>query len=1200
MKNAYTKDIFRIIKKNFKRFIAIMAITALGITAFTGVVAACTDMYKGADSFYDKQRLFDIRILSTLGLTQEDVKALAGLDAVADADGTYNETVYTYIGEQKLSADMVMIGEKGLNLPYLLEGNLPQRRGEIAVTEKYLRDSGLALGDIIVISDESEAESEKTETTPEADDDIKAGEADNELKTDVDFDADIQIDETEKPSFFSTEFKITGVVIDLMNTANASGLIAFRSKTTTDYTFFVCREEVETAVFTAVNIVLVGLEGLECYSDEYVSKVELIIQSIESEMMYQRQQARYEAVISEALKKITDAEAIMNENFEEADRLFAEAWQDIKDAELELSDGERELDYEEWRAHRELADARAEIEDGKTELADAGKQLAYALFELEDGQNEYEDGLTQYNDGLEKYLENRENIDLFLRGLNEGIPAGMSAMQQLVSLMPSKAAWSMAPPEAIEGFEKAFGAVTNTLESMAVFFAQAGEMNAAALFSGISQAAWGAKNEDDFPRAFQMLGAIDYPSNPMDATSPTPKMIMNGALNAADIELQNAKLELDEAKDKLDSGKAELDKGWADYNLGIEELEKGRAELLEGQIKLNVEEAKALREIANARLELAEGKEKLANGEFELTENEQNYMEKREEAEGLIANAYTELADIDMAQWYVQSRTVIDSYSALDSDVTSIYAIGRVFPILFIIVAVLISLTTMTRMVEEERGLIGTYKALGLGSAAIGWKYTVFALLASTLGSVLGSALGFVLLPALLLDILSEIYIIPNVPLFFDVANGVLGSVIFLVGITVATALACQNELRQTPATLMRPKAPKAGSRIFLERVTFVWKRLRFLNKVTARNLFRYKKRLFMTVIGIAGCTALVLVGFAIRDSVMGLVPKQYEDVYRYDLMLVAEEDKSEELFERLGSDEAVDGFIKVQLDSIKLFTAEGKSESMQMIIVPEESDILPFIKTANLNNVPVKPERSGVLLTQNAAKVLELKAGDTISLQNLQLDRCQVQIGEVVENYLGNSIFISAGFFEELFGEFEANAVYVNLSADISDHSAYAQILMDEGLVLSSVSTTALRERFSEDFAVLNYVIFILIGLAACLAFIVLFTLANTNITERERELATIKVLGFFDNEVHSYVNKETLILTMIGIIGGLPLGHFLSGLILASLRMPSLEFSLTIVPESYVMAGLVSFSFALLVNLITNRVLDKINMVEALKSVE
>ena len=1267
MRRAYIKDILRTIRKNAKRFLAILSIAALGLTAFLGINAACRDMYIAADRLYDQQRLFDIRVLSTLGLTGEDVEVLQNISGVEIADGTYSETVYTTLkNTMRRSIEIVTISPKGINMPYLVQGTLPQKAGEIAVTQKYLDESGKTIGDTLIIEEDTEDQEDansaenkavaekagsvenkavteeagstekkavtkgagstenapmakdkgmsseqaaltKQEAPKAADEDESGLSEDNAgLDTDVDWDTEIDIEEEEeKPTFLNTQYIITGIVVGPMDIANNKGSVAFRSAAATDYTFYVTPANVDSDVYTAVYLTLRGLAELDCYSEEYVNAIQSVIQVIESQIMEQREQIRYDTIMGKALEKITDAETIMNDNFTEADQKFADAWKEIEDAKQELLDGEAELTGEEKDALKKLAAARTKLEDGKEQLRNAEAEAAEGKAKLKDNEQKLKEGRAQL------VRERREAEDGFAK-------AEQQFKEKLTELEASRS--KLLPT--IEQLQAPFGDQWPEAQWSALISASASKT-----------AEFVAANPESDPDPAQVAAATKEEQNALAATlgAVIPKLehfppdintseyigncvqsglglgvieggnqVLDAQKTAYEKQKSEGLQQIADAEAKLDRNEAKLEAARQQLKDGQDEITAGWAEITKNEKKLNTEEAKALKELKDAWKELDDGKQELTDGETKLIKNEEKYKDKKAEAEGKLSDAYAELEEIDMAQWYVQDRTSVDSYSSLDSDLSSVGAIGRVFPILFLVVAVLICLTTMTRMVEEERSLIGTYKALGFGNAAIGRKYILYSLLASAAGSMFGNLLGFLVLPKLLIDILRSIYIIPNTILHFDALYSMAGTLLFMGSIILATALACHNELRQMPAALMRPKAPSVGSRILLERIPKVWNHLKFLNKVTARNLFRYKKRLFMTVVGIAGCTALVLTGFAIRDSVTDMMPKQYEDIYRYDLMVVSDAEDNDKLIQQLDGDEAIADFLSVQLGSVKVFNGAGDSESMQMVVVPTGASLEPYIHTPDREGAEVQLDSKGIFITSNAAGQLDLKPGDTVALQNLQLDRRNTVISNVVDNYLGNSVFISQTLYEALFGKYEPNAAYAHFTELVTDQAAYADDLLEKEYVMSSISTLKLKEEFSSNFVILNSVIFILIVLAAGLAFVVLFTLSNTNISERVRELATIKVLGFFDGEVHAYVNKETLILTLIGILAGLPLGHVLSGLLLAALKMPSFQFELVIQPESYIIAGVISLSFTFLVNIITNRILDKINMVEALKSIE
>ena len=550
----------------------------------------------------------------------------------------------------------------------------------------------------------------------------------------------------------------------------------------------------------------------------------------------------------------------------------------------------------------------------------------------------------------------------------------------------------------------------------------------------------------------------------------------------------------------------------------------------------------------------------------------------------------------------MQDRSSLSSYASVDSDASSIEAIGTVLPIVFFVVAVLISLTTMTRMVEEERGLIGVYKALGYGSGRILSKYVLYALAACVLGWLVGTLLGFVVLPAIIFTIFSTMYALPGFVYGFDAAYSVVSLLLFTVGIVGATMLTCRHELRETPASLMLPKAPKAGSRIFLERVRPVWRRMSFLNKVTARNLFRYKQRFLMTTFGVAGCVALLITGFGIRDTVLSLSPRQYGDagVIDYDLMAVTSVDDLAAVTDELLSSDEVGDLAQIYVDSVSVTWGDSK-ESAQLYVVPDGTDLSAYVNLRDSAGDQIDLEEAGVVTTKALEQVMGLAEGDEISLQDSTLATGSTQVGAVGVSYLGDAVYMSESAYEEAFGtELEANALLARLTGSADEQVSYAEGLTEDGRLLSVSATQKLVNDFSSAFTLINTVVYVVIVLAAALAFTVVFTLSNTNISERERELATLKVLGFKRSEVHRYINTETLILTGIGVVMGLPLGYALARSLTWILRMPSLYFDVVVDPLTYLVSAAMAFGFTIVVNLITNRALDRVDMVGALKSAE
>lgn len=563
------------------------------------------------------------------------------------------------------------------------------------------------------------------------------------------------------------------------------------------------------------------------------------------------------------------------------------------------------------------------------------------------------------------------------------------------------------------------------------------------------------------------------------------------------------------------------------------------------------------------------------------------------------AAAYVDTSSIKHPKWYIQDRSSLSSYSNIESDAASIEAVGTAFPIVFFTVAILIALTTITRMVEEERLLIGTYKALGFRNIEIMKKYLLYAGSACLLGGIIGDIGGFLLLPKFVIRIFQTLYLIPNYSLQFDAWYGIGGIALFTGGILIAVWIAVHGELKHMPAVLMRPKAPRTGARVLLERIRPLWRNLTFLNKVTARNLFRYKKRMLMTVFGIMGCSALVLCAMAINDSVSALIPRQYEHIYRYDLMVMMDD---AHVYQSLSKDDEVSECMALLVDNATIKSSGNKEERVQLMVFSEQADVASYISLEDLNGDPVTLEEGDVYVTQNASQVLDFSVKDTIRVQNSNLKEERVKVTGIVQNYLGNTIYMSENTYEKLFISYEDNAVLANYKGKVSElqKDRYVQKLEGWDGVLSVVSTSSMQDAFETSFSLITSVVYLILAMAAALAFVVLFTLSTTNISERIRELATIKVLGFYDKEVHSYVNKETLLLTLLGILVGLPAGTILAQSLTYVLNMPSIHFAVTIRPISYLYTVLLSFGFAVVVNLITNRVLNHIDMVESLKSME
>ncbi len=1004
---AFVKDMVRMWLHAWKRFVSIAMITLLGVAVLTGIYAGCRDAFLSTDRFFDTQGLHDIQVLSTAGLTDDDIAALRKVSGVAKVQGERSQTVTVDLNGKK-TVTMQEIGTNGIDQPYLQSGRMPEKSGEIAVTRKFIKDSGYKKGDHITVTPQDSASSSVSDS---AESDNQTGENGSQMSDSAESDTqdgkraarvtDSGESDNQAPSF-PTELTIVGVVLDpqdLTNPDGYSGTNAFRSSVTSDYTFFAPSDGVTGSMYTAVTILVKGTADKDSFSDVYDDTVSEVADRIDGTVRTNRQKARHQELLDAGTKQIDEAKA-------QTDKQFAAAQQ--------------------------------QIDSNRSQL--------------------------------------NQQID------------------QIVNMQAGAAA-----------------------------------------------------------------GSLDE----------TTRETLRETVIAASPQLAEAKAQLDQAQSKLDQQKKDTER---------------------------------------------------------TLQSKQNELED----------------SIPQVRWYVQDRSQIGGFSSLKSDLESIQSLGNAFPIVFLLVAVMMSLTAMARMVEEDRGLIGTYTGLGYGRLAVASRYLLFALFACLIGGGLGLIAGFLGIPAFLLVVLRGLYVMPDVRLAYDWLYGTAGVALFVVGVLAATVYACAQEMRQKPASLMRPKAPRAGSRILLERIKPLWNRMSFLGKVTARNIFRFKSRLIMPVGGVAGCTALIVCGLAINDTVAALGAKQYQDVYQYDLMVVANDDDADAMRQKVASDGRVTSSMDVRVESGDL-TGDSGSESIQLVAVPD-SERSEFGKMVTLQPVrsswvdgaadTVSLGDDGVIVSQSAASAMGVKAGGMVTLTNGDDMQAEAHVSAVIRSVIGSDVYVSETYYRQLFdtaasgtssassasdsGESDNqngesgtsngassngqqlvwNAMYAKLKGSGESQAAYAEKLEDDDAVMKAVSCAHMAESFKFD--LMGAVVALIVALAGGLALVVLFTLANTNVSEREREMATLKVLGFFDKEVHHYVNREMMVLTMMGVVLGLPLGRFVGGLLTAALNMPALYFEVECTPLSYVIAAGATMAFALLVQLFVNPVLDRIDPISSLKSVE
>ncbi len=695
-------------------------------------------------------------------------------------------------------------------------------------------------------------------------------------------------------------------------------------------------------------------------------------------------------------------------------------------------------------------------------------------------------------------------------------------------------------------------------------------------------------------------------------------LIENSSLSEAELityETQKQLLEtqietLEETKKELESGISEIESAITSGKQEIEnaktEIENAKKEIEQNEKTLEQTKKTTYSQIEEAEEEIKEAKEELAKAEEELNNSKTEFEEKIAEAEAKLIDAKEEIADIEQPTWYILDRNSNSGYVSFIQDTESIENIGRVFPIVFFVVATLISLTSMTRMVEEQRMQIGTLKALGYSKHQIMIKYLIYAGVACIIGGIVGMCVGFVLIPKVIWLMYNMTYEIGDISISFNFEYGGLGLILISICIIGATIYTILKELKNEPAILMRPKAPKSGNRVMLEKITFIWKRLNFSQKVTVRNIFRYKKRFYMTIIGILGCTSLILTGFGLKDSVTQIVPNQFEKVFVYDMQITLkdtiDQDKEQEFIDYLTQKEEIELISSVYMTS---GTANNQelSEDVQIVVADNLSDLDGLINIYDVEtDEKANITENEIGLTDKTAELLEVSVGDSIIIKNSDDEEFEVKISNIIENYVQHYVFMTKATYEEIFNETYDDNVILIKSVELSEEEQdlLATELMNRIEVASVTNMKAFEKTIEETLELLNYVVLVLIISAGLLAFVVLYNLSNVNISERIRELATIKVLGFYDKEVYNYVAKETVILTIIGILLGLGFGYFLTTYILGTCEINMLRFPRIINPQSYLYSALITIGFTIIVNIVTYFALKKIDMIESLKSIE
>ena len=1212
-RNRLTTDAFREIRNTFSRYVSILVLAALAVAFLAGLRTAAPDMQYTADNYYDRTRLMDGYVLSTLGLTEADLAALEGAAGVEAVEGCRDLDA---VATDRI-VNVRSLPER-LNLLEVTRGRLPQSADECVTENLLLVKLGLEVGDRL------------------------------ELTLEPDNEGDL----------VNTSYTIVGVVCSPLYVALDRGASSLGNGSV-DAFVYVPGENFAFEHYTCAYFTGEGLAALDTYGGEYEDRIDALVDSLDP-LADQRSQLRYDSLIGDARAELDDARREFEEAKADAEQELADAWQELQDARRELDDGWAEYRDGEDTLVRETAGAQRDLDDALAELRDVERELAGGRAEYEEGLAEYEDGLAKYEEGLAEYndgwAEYQSGLSKYQRGL-------MQYNQGLADYEKGKADYEDGAAQCYAGrqqYEQGLAEYRQGLEeyqrSMALLEQQeaagAAELAAkkaqldAALDNGLmDQAAYAAalaelqraaeEGQAQLAAAKAQLAAVKAQLDQAPAELAAAKAELEAAeaqlsqaawelgkakrqletakaqLDEAEAELNDAKAELDDAKAELDDAKAELDDAKTQLDDALTELNDGQRELQDGWEKYNdgvAELARARRvgrqELDDALAELNDGEREYADGLTEYEDGKREADEEIADAQRKLDDAQDELDDVEECEWYVLSRFTNAGILGYAQDSDRVSNLANVFPVIFFLVAALACLTTMTRMVEEQRTQIGSLKAMGFSRLAISKKYIGYAFSASLIGGILGLLLGCTLIPLVIANAFNIMYDIPALE-FRPQPGMYVGAVAAAVACTTGAALwACLSTLIAAPASLMRPRAPKAGRRVLLERVGFIWKRLTFTWKVTMRNLFRYQRRFWMTVIGIGGCTALIVTGFGLHESIFSILNEQFDHVFLYDATLGLDAEG-----QRLAAvEEYLDGSPWVEdslLTSETLLEASsgGPAQSVYLFAVEDQARFSQFIQLGHrLDDGPVTLSDDGVVITEKLSELLDVQVGGSITLDN-DGKRVEATVMDITENYVSHYVYLTWAGYQRLFGgEAERNVMLLRYTegAGEPESDAVSSDLMALKGVDSYSYIATLRDNFTDSMEAIDYAVVIIILAAAALAFVVLYNLTNINITERVRELATLKVLGFFDREVTAYVYRENVFLTLFGIALGLVMGRFLHAWMVLTVEVELVMFGRTAPPYAYWLAAGLTAVFSVLVNIAAHFKLKKVDMVESLKTVE
>lgn len=1152
MTKALRKNTRRSISGSLGRYIAILLIIMLGVAFLTGLRDTRPIMSATETAYVKNTKLYDLRLISTIGFDADDVAAVQKADGVVAAAGSVNaDFIWQHDNKERVYRAHMLTDN--INEPVLTAGRMPENGSECLIDSS--RFSEGMIGQTIEISDSN--------------------------------------DEDTKKNFKYSTYTVVGLADSPLYIHTLRGTTSLGDGTLQGFVL-IPEDGFDFEYYTELYVTCT--DEFPLYSDDYDDYINTFSDTVEAA-----------------------ATASVNARF---DRLTSDGKAEISDAENELNDKKAEAETELADAKTQLDDAKETITSGETELADAKKQLDDAKAQLDAGAEQIQPGFTSWESalqsGFDAYYSGKQQLEDALAESQAQIDAGYAQLQENEKLYTEKYAEFTSGKEQYEaGLAAAKDARTQIDAARADLTEKKAQLTAGFAALDEAQAQLDAvKDMLDPAEAEAQQTALDTQRaalNQNQTQLDDAEAVLNeqdAALTAQEAQLTETGKQLDEAETALSQMRTLLDVGQNDYTDGIAQLEYQRktqtAKLDEAYNSLITfqngikEYNEGLASYNDGVKELADGKAEYEDGLKDYEDGKKEFDEQISDAEQKIADAKQELADLKKPELYVLTRDTNAGYVSFESDSTIVEKLSGLFPIFFFLIAALVCSTTMTRMIDDERTQIGTLRALGYSRGSILAKYLLYSGSAAALGCVIGYFAGGYVFPFVIWTAYGMLYSIPGFVILYDPVLFVIALAASLLCSAGTTYLALRIEMQNMPANLIRPKTPAAGKRIFLERITPLWKRLKFLHKVSLRNIFRFKKRMIMMILGIAGCTALVLTGFGIHDSVANIANFQFDDIQKYDVSAQFSDTLTEDKINEVESDHKseLDAATAVQMTSGDV---TGDSITKSAYIVASDDPAITDIFDLHIDGETVPyPGKGEVLLTEKLAELTDIKTGDTVTVSVSDTEKAELKVAGLVENYVQNYLYMTGETYAMVADKgYEPKTLLLRVNDSADEYALSAALSKTDGVSSVSVVTDT-RNMIDQMMQSLNYVVALVLISAGALAFIVLFNLGNINLTERVREIATIKVLGFHSKETGAYVFRENIILSMMGIVVGLPLGVLLHTFVLMQIRVDMVSFKAVIAPVSFLLTVVMVVLFTVITDLVMRKKIAKIDMAESLKSIE